>query len=184
MNAPEKREPESRELQERDVAGIVGCLVAVAIGIAAIATSGDFSPLGSVFPRAIAGLMVVLGLAYIGLSLRGPRPAVVSSAATSVAAGAPDAGIAPPVSPQVVPSTPRRLAAMAVMLAWAFLLTQLGFLSTSFVACFALLLIAQYDRWTPRRAVVCGLAVAAVLGVLYAVFKLVLQVPLPVGIFI
>lgn len=145
----------------RDVRGIVGCVIAAALGVAAIATSGDFSPLGSVFPRTIAGLMVVFSLAYVVLALRRPQPG----------------------KPAEAGSTPRRLGAVATMLLWAFALAPLGFLFSSTVACAALLLLAQYGRWTPRTAIGYALATGLVVGGLYALFRFALQVPLPVGIF-
>ncbi len=144
-----------------DWGGIVGCALAAAIGIAAIATSGDFSPLGSVFPRTIAGLMVVFALSYIVLALRRPK-----------SVDEPAAG-----------SRPRRFGTAVVMLAWAFLLQPVGFLFTSICASIALLLLAQYERWTARTAIVYAFAIALILGGLYALFRFALQVPLPVGLF-
>jgi len=69
-----------------------------------------------------------------------------------------------------------------VFVAWSLLLERLGFLATSTVAFVALLVIANYDRWTPRMAVAYGLVGAMVLGGLYAIFRFVLQVPMPAGI--
>ena len=54
---------------------MIGCAVAILIGVAALATSGDFSTLGAVFPRTIAGLMIVLALLYLALAWRDARPA-------------------------------------------------------------------------------------------------------------
>jgi hypothetical protein len=150
------------ETPRRDVPGLVGCALAVVLGVAAIAHSGDFSALGSVFPRTIAGLMIVLAVLYAVLAWRRPRPRARAEPA----------------------STPRRAATAGVLLAWAFLLEPLGFLFTSAIACLALLLIAQYDRWTPRTAVFYGGATLLVLAALYTLFKVVLKVPLPVGVFL
>jgi len=62
------------------------------------------------------------------------------------------------------------------------LLEKVGFLATS-IACFtAILVIANYDRWTPRSAATYAVAGAAVVGGLYAIFRFVLQVPLPEGL--
>lgn len=155
------REDRLLESTGRDVPGLIGCLLAVALGIAAIAASGDFSPLGAVFPRAISALMIVFGLAYVVLALRRPLP-----------------------RPSAAPgSALRRIGTVAVMLAWAFALQPIGFLTSSVCASAALLLLAQHDRWTLRAALLYSLATALVVGGLYTLFRFVLQVPLPVGMF-
>lgn len=149
------------EPARRDVPGLVGCALAFVIGIAALANSGEFSPLGSVFPRTIAGLMIMLALLYAGLALRRPQPQI-----------APAPG-----------STARRVGTALVLLAWAFALQPVGFLFSSVCGCTALLLLAQHDRWTARTGLVYGLAMILVLGALYTLFRFVLKVPLPVGVF-
>ena len=89
-----------------------------------------------------------------------------------------------PSAPAAMPvgSPWRRGAVMVVLLVWAFLLGQVGFLATSVVAYTALLVIANYDRWTPRMAVIYAVVGTLVLGGLYWVFRHVLQVPLPEGV--
>jgi putative tricarboxylic transport membrane protein len=149
------------ETWKRDTPGLVGCAIVIALGCAALAGSTDFTPLGAVFPRTIAGLMIAFGLLYIVLTLRRPMPQVRA-----------DAG-----------SNPRRLGTMAVMLAWAFALQPVGFLFSSICASVALLMLAQYDRWTARTAFLYALATAIVIGGLYSLFRFALQVPLPVGLF-
>lgn len=145
----------------RNVRDFIGPALAMALGIAAIAFSGDFSPLGSVFPRTIAGLMVVLGASCIVLAWRRPGPRSAGSTG----------------------SWPRRLGTMGVMLAWAFALQPLGFLFTSACATVALLLFAQHDRWTARTGLLYLFSSACVVGGLYTLFRFVLQVPLPIGVF-
>jgi putative tricarboxylic transport membrane protein len=145
----------------RDAPGLIGCTLAAVIGVAALANSGDFSPLGSVFPRTIAGLMVLLAALYGVLAVRRPKPAA-----------APAGG-----------SVLRRAGTALVLLVWAFALQPVGFLFSSVCGCMALLLLAQHDPWTPRTGLIYGLATSLVLGALYALFRFVLQVPLPVGLF-
>lgn len=145
----------------RDVAGLVGCALAAAIGVAVLAVAGDFSMLGAVFPRTVAGLMIAFALLYAFHALRRPRPATVHEAG----------------------SWPRRIGVAAVMLAWSFALAPVGFLTSSVVACLLLLTIAQHEPWTARTALGYGLAMLAVLSALYALFRFALQVPLPVGLF-
>lgn len=113
--------------------------------------------LGSVFPRTIASLMIALGLIYIVFTLRGRT----------------DRG------PRVEGSNVRRVGVMAVMLAWAFTLEPMGFLPSSAAAFVVLLALANYDRWTARRAVGFAAASVLMLGGFYFLFKHLLKVPLP-----
>ncbi len=140
-----------------DIPGAAGSALMVAIGAAAIWAARDYSELGAVFPRTVGALLVALGIVYIALVALGRSHRV------DVAEG----------------SFARRVLAAAVMLAWAFTLEPLGFLPSGGAAMAALLLIAHHDRWTLRTALVYGLATATVLGLLYALFKFALQVPLP-----
>lgn len=141
----------------RDTPGAIGSVLAIVVGAAAILTSGGFSDLGAVFPRAIGGLMVAMGVLYL-----------VLHAAGRTQRGAPAAG-----------SNLRRAGVAAVMLAWALALVPLGFLVSSAIAFVLLLMLANHDRWTPRTVLLYGGAGALVLGGLYLSFKQLLQVPLP-----
>lgn len=149
------------EAWKLDVPGVAGCGIVIAVGVAGLIFSDDFTPLGAVFPRTVAGLMIAFSILYIVLVLRRPVPQ---------ARGAPG-------------STPRRVGAMVVMLVWAFALQPVGFLFSSVCASVALLLLAQHERWTARTATVYALATGAVIAGLYSLFRFALQVPLPVGLF-
>lgn len=148
------------ENSRRDIPGIAGSAVFIIVGILAFWGARDFSPLGSVFPRTMAVAMIVFAAAYIAMALLRPT--------------------APAAMP--VGSPWRRGAVMMVLIAWAFLLGRVGFLATSVVAYTALLVISNYDRWTPRMAVIYAVVGALVLGGLYWVFHFLLQVPLPQGL--
>lgn len=143
-------------------AGIAGAAFFIAAGALALWHSREFSALGAVFPRTMAALMIVLSIAYIATTLLRPRGA----------------------EPQPPGSAWRRGGLMVVFLAWSLLLEPLGFLTSSIAAFAAILVIANYDRWTPRTVVAYGLAGAVVLGGLYAIFRYVLQVPMPTGVFL
>lgn len=148
------------EKRRRDLGGIIGSVFAIVTGALAWHFAGDFSTMGSVFPRTVAAGMIFFAILYI----------VFASVMPDVQA-----------APSRPASTWRRIALVAVLAAWSILLEKVGFLSTS-VACYAaILVIANYDRWTPRMAVTYTLVGAAVLGGLYAIFRFVLQVPLPEG---
>lgn len=144
----------------RDLPGLIGCLLTIGAGVAALAYSTEFSPLGSVFPRAIAGVMIALAAWYIVLTLMGR---------TQRAEFGPG-------------STVRRLGVVVVMLAWAFALSHIGFLASSIAAFVALLIIANHDRWTARSILVYGVAGAVILGLIYGLFRFALLVPLPTGL--
>ena len=141
----------------RDIGGAFGSLVAIALGAAALWYSAEFSMLGAVFPRTIAGLLIVLGAAYLAM----------------VALGRTHGGS------RLEGSKLRRVALAAVMLGWAFALVPLGFLLSSALAFVLLMVIANYERWTAGRLLAYLLSGAVVLGGLYGLFKLVLLVPLP-----
>jgi hypothetical protein len=145
---------------QRDLAGMAGAAFFIVMGTLALWNSGEFSALGSVFPRTVAVTMILLSIAYIAVSWLRPRGVQVHPAG----------------------SIWRRTALMAAFVAWSLLLEPLGFLTTSVAAFVALLVISNYDRWTPRMAVTYGLVGAVVLGGLYGIFRFVLQVPLPAGI--
>jgi len=150
------------ERTKRDVRGIVGCAIAVAGGALAYYHAKEFTPLGSVFPRTVAAAMMIFAAVYIAIALLRP-------------------GVQPA---QPAGSVWRRVALVVVLAAWSIFLEMVGFLTTSVAAYAAILVIANYDRWTPRMAAVYTVASAAVLGGLYAVFRYGLQVPLPEGIFL
>lgn len=140
-----------------DLPGAIGSGIMVVIGAGAIWAARDYSDLGAVFPRTVGALLIALGIVYIVLVGLGRTRRAAAVDGSSV----------------------RRALVAIVMLAWGFTLGPLGFLPAGAAAMAALLLIANHDRWTPRTALAYGLSCAAVLGLLYALFKHALQVPLP-----
>lgn len=144
---------------KRDWRGMTGAAVFMLLGAAVLYHSKDFSKLGSVFPQAIAWAMLLFAIATIVRAWVKPSPGI-----------APEKG-----------SMPRRVLLVIAMLAWALSLNVLGFLSSSALAFVLLLLIAKYDRWTPRMAINYLLLGAVLLGGIYIIFRYGLQVPLPGG---
>ena len=143
--------------QRPDIPVALGSSLMVLIGAAAIWAAGDYSDLGAVFPRTVGALLVALGSVYIVLVVLGRTQRVAAVDGSSI----------------------RRALVAVVMLAWGFALGPLGFLPAGAAAMAALLMIAQHDRWTLRTALGYGLSAATVIGLLYTLFKHVLQVPLP-----
>ena len=148
------------ERPTRDIASLLSAGGFIVIGVLALYHTRDMTPLGSVFPRTIASAMIIFSVIYIVWRFFKPH-----------------VGAEPPAPGSV----PRRLLLAVTMIAWALLLNRVGFLVTSVVAALALLLVANFDRWVPRRAIVYALSTLAVVVGLYAVFALGLKVPLPTG---
>lgn len=140
-----------------DIPGAIGSGLMVLIGAGAIWAARDYSDLGAVFPRTVGALLVALGIVYIVLVAMGRSRRVAGAYGSAI----------------------RRALVAIVMLVWGFSLGPLGFLPAGAAAMASLLLIAHHDRWTLRTALGYGIATAAVLGLLYALFKHALQVPLP-----
>ncbi len=141
----------------KDLPGAIGSAAAIVLGAAAIWAARDYSDLGAVFPRSVGALLVALGLLYIVLTLAGRTQRGAALGGSFV----------------------RRCAAAVTLLAWAFTLGPLGFVASSAAAMAALLVIANHERWTLRRALLYAASSALVLIGLYSLFKIVLQVPLP-----
>jgi hypothetical protein len=146
----------------RDIPGIVASAVFIVAGALAIYYSGDFSMLGSVFPRTIAATLIVLSSAYIAVAVFGRE--------------------APPAAQPG--SVVRRILLAVTLVAWALLLDPLGFLTASIVCYVAILVIANYNRWTPRMTIAYAGVGIVVLGGLYSLFRFALQVPFPAGHFL
>lgn len=140
-----------------DIPGAVGSALMIGVGAAAFWAAADYSALGSVFPRTIGGMLVVLGIVYLILVATGRTRRAAATGGSHLRRG----GVA------------------IVMLAWGFALVPLGFLASSAAAAAALLMVANYGRWTLRKALIYGGSCAAVLAAFYVLFKLVLLVPLP-----
>ena len=148
------------ERPARDVASLLSAGGFIVVGVLALYYTRDMTPLGSVFPRTIASAMIIFSVIYIVWRFFKSH-----------------VGVEPPAPGSI----PRRLLLVVVMVAWALLLNRIGFLVTSVVAALALLLVANWDRWTPRRAIVYALSTLALVVGLYAVFAFGLKVPLPTG---
>ena len=141
----------------RDTPGAIGSVLLIGVGVAALVYSSEFSDLGAVFPRAIGGLLVAMGVLYLVFYALGRTQRAAQPAGSDL----------------------RRAGVAVVMLGWAFALVPLGFLTSSAIAFVLLLVLANHERWTLRTALLYGTAGGLVLGGLYALFKQALQVPLP-----
>lgn len=112
-----------------------------------------------VFPRAIAAVLAILAVLSIMRWLVAPFPESVTFQGLSL----------------------RRLGLVAAMLGATLAMPWLGFLLSGLIAFAAMLALAMYDPWTPKRLVVYPLSGAGVVIGFYLLFSRTLQVPLPVG---
>ncbi|WP_372422922.1 tripartite tricarboxylate transporter TctB family protein [Salinarimonas chemoclinalis] len=159
-----RTEPGSNRAPERargDVGTIVLCVLFVALGGWMVAGSMAMSPLGAVFPRVIAAIMIASALGILALRALGR-----ASHGPAVETG----------------STPRRLLLCVVLVAWAALMPRLGFFATSVAGFLAVLAIAEYDRWTAKRTAAYVAAALALVGGFWLLFVEVLLVPVPRGV--
>ncbi|HEV7372101.1 tripartite tricarboxylate transporter TctB family protein [Arenibaculum sp.] len=149
----------------RDVGTVVAGLIFILLGAWMIRESFAMSPLGSVFPRTIAAVMIVCSVMLVVQRLyRRPAPPADENPAGE--------------------STGRRLALVAVMAAWVFLLPVLGFFTSSLLAFLVLLAVANYDGWNLRRVLVYGASAVGIIVAFYLVFVELLLLPMPRGFLI
>ena len=96
----------SEPTPRRDTPGAIGSVLLIGAGVAALIFSSEFSDLGAVFPRAIGGLLVAMGVLYLVFYALGRTQRAVPAAGSNL----------------------RRAGVAVVMLAWAFALPAMGFL--------------------------------------------------------
>lgn len=148
----------------KDTGGAVVSLLLAALGCLVIWDTTTYADSDSaVFPRTFAIVMILASLAYVLRWLAGRGETLAAE----------EGG-----------SNRRRLLLVAVMLAGVLSMPWLGFLLSALPVFGALLLVAMYDPWTPRRIVLYPLIGLAIVFSFYFVFNDVLLVPLPVPAFL
>jgi hypothetical protein len=147
----------------RDLAGMVMSVLFIGIGAWILLESQSLSALGSVFPRTIAIVLILLSLLLLAMNLRRARHAPAPAAAGSRE------------------STPRRLSLVAVMVGWSLLMPVIGFFVSGVLAFAALLVVAEYERWTMRHAVIYGLTAVVTVAGFYFLMRDILLIPVPRG---
>ena len=123
-------------------------------------TTSYTDPDSFIFPRAIAAMMAALSVLAILRWLLLPSPEPLSFHGANM----------------------RRLGLVAAMLGATLAMPWLGFLISALLAYGAILLLAMYDPWTPKRMLIYPLAGAGVVVGFYLLFSKTLQVPLPPGV--
>lgn len=146
----------------RDNRGILICVIILFSGALIYYNAKRYTELGAVFPETISVIMMVLSLLYIFQVLRKPQPVSIDSGG----------------------STPRRIGLFLIMFFWAISLDYVGFLTTSLIAYALILMLANFNPWSPRSIIIYFSSGAAVVVLLYLLFTLVLNVPLSRGLFL
>ncbi|EKV29525.1 hypothetical protein C882_0347 [Caenispirillum salinarum AK4] len=152
--------PTERTRPPHDIGGIVCGLLFIGLGVWVITETAGMSRLGAVFPRSIAGALIVFSTIMVVVRLIRPRGHET-----------PDPG-----------STPRRLGFIGVMTAWVLLLNVVGFFTTSLLCFLGLMLVAHHGRWTPGLAAALVLAGVVIVTAFQVLFTEALNVPLPTGL--
>ncbi|SDM09038.1 Tripartite tricarboxylate transporter TctB family protein [Modicisalibacter muralis] len=137
------------------------CLASIMIAFAlgALWFSKDMSIMGSIFPRAVAIMVLIFSVALLVRAF-----------------------VSRPTLPVAEPgSVGRRLGLIAVLLVWGLSLRWLGFIASSLLCAGALVWLAHYHAWTLKRVMAYALVLIAIIAFFYTLFAVVLNVPLPVG---
>ncbi|MGD9715370.1 MAG: tripartite tricarboxylate transporter TctB family protein [Thermomicrobiales bacterium] len=142
------------------------------LGIYILFSSRSFSALGSLFPRIIGVLLLILSLSLVGSLLNKLRKAraVLSES------------VHDPASPPKEVMLWRSFASVAIMGLWVGLVPIGGFITTSLLSFLAIaFLVPREAPWTPRSA--AGMAVSGLVTVsaIYLLLTKLLLVPLPSG---
>jgi cytochrome bd-type quinol oxidase subunit 2 len=145
----------------KDIGGGIISLLLIVVGAVVLYDTTSYGDADSaVFPRTVAiVLMAVSAISALRafLSKRGD----------------------PEMAPPTPGSWPRRLLLPVIMLASVFAMRGLGFLPAMLIMFTGLLLVANHDGWSGRRAMVYGASAFAVVLLFYLVFRYWLKVPLP-----
>ena len=145
----------------RDWPGAAVALGFAALGAYAVSGSLAMTPLGAIFPRTIGGVLIALALVQAVRCLLGRGGA---SALEEGARGG---------------SAARRAALAGVMLVWVVAFPLVGFVVTSLIAGSILMVIAEFERLTPRLLTLRLLLVAAMVAAFYWLMVAVLYIPMP-----
>lgn len=150
------------DIKTRDIPSMGFAAGFIALGVVIWMGASNMSMLGSVFPKAIGAAMIGFSVLLIVQHLRRP------------------AGERTPNLPD--PGTRRRIALGAVMLAWVFVMPEIGFLTTSLAAFAAIMVIADYDRPALRTWLIWGLSGLLVCTMFWWLMANVLLLRMPAGL--
>lgn len=150
----------------RDIGGMVMSAIFILAGVAALWDTTRMLDRDSyVYPRAVAVLMIIFCLVYIGRQLiLPPKQLTESLEAEATQRGG---------------SAMRRIGLVATLFGCAFIMPYVGFLISGAAAFAVMMLVAMYDPWNRFRVVVYPVVAAALVLGFYFMFKSAFLVPLP-----
>jgi hypothetical protein len=147
-----------------DIAGAAVALGFGAVGVLAVVESLGMTMLGAIFPRTVGGVLIGLALVQVALALGGRGGQGGGEGADTSWDG-----------------LGRRLALVAIMLAWAILFPLVGFVVTSTAAALGLLFVAEHEQPSLATRLVRIAVVVAMVAVFYWLMVRVLYIPMPRG---
>jgi hypothetical protein len=146
---------------KRDFGGVVISLILIAIGGLVLYDTTTYGDVDSAaFPRAVAIAMILVSAVVLVRALLSPARDPASLQPTNG-------------------SWVRRISLVAVMLGSVVLMPVSGFLVATAIMFGGVLVVANYDKWNLRRAVIYMISGSAVVTGFYVVFRYWLMVPLP-----
>ena len=147
-----------------DVGGIVVAVIMIIVGAIAIWDTTNMSDSDSyVFPRAIAGAMMLLSVIFIAKQLIAPSIGENS-----------EAGL-------IGGSHLRRIGLVIAMIGSALIMPWVGFMVSGILVFACIMLLAMYDEWTPKLRIVFPVVGLVIVIGFYFMFAELLSVPLPTG---
>ena len=148
-----------------DRGGIAVAGLMIVVGAVAIWDTLDMADSDSfVFPRAVAGAMIILSLIYILRQL--VRPGVGKNEEAGIVGG----------------SNLRRIGLVIAMVGAGLAMPWTGFMISGIVVFAAIMGLAMYDEWTPRRRWLFPLVGLVIVIGFYLLFAHLLSVPLPTSV--
>lgn len=140
---------------------IAGSCVFFAVGIVLWVQTQDYSALGSVFPRTMALLtMVISALLFLRTLLKSPTQETEADT-------------------EETPDVLRGIALVAVMIIWLVLMKPLGFLLSSFLAFASLVVISERETVTIKRMAFIMICGCLLIWGVTLVMSEVMMVPIP-----
>lgn len=143
-----------------DKGGMTVALGALAVGLYVLWEAQSFTPLGSIFPLFVAGMLILATLVLVAMILlrrqRPPRP--------------------------ISGSLARRAALALALVVWAALVPFLGFTLASVLGFVAVGMTSKYEAWNGRSWLAFGIAAIFGVAAFCFIFTAFLNVPLPGGL--
>jgi putative tricarboxylic transport membrane protein len=139
----------------RDWPGLAAAAFCIGLAGYVLWVTEHYTRFGSIFPRTVAIVMIVVGVALIARVIAGLPPT--------------------PVTP--IQSLWRPLALIGVGVLWVVLIASIGFYPASVVGFICAGLLARFEPWTPRALTGFLVISVSVATIGYVIFAYALNVP-------